>query len=412
MHQSLLDLLRCPYCGTRLSVVENGALDRTGDRIDAGVLGCECCAYPVVAGIPVLIADGVTREAMHLLEAGEPDASLFRLLGIDGAREEAFRELLGRGDEATYRDALALLCRDAEATCFLYRFSDPTYVTIEALLQAVGGCPTATASRALDLCGGTGHVTRVLQGLEPSGGTVLADVYFWKLWLAKRFNAPGCETICCDANHPLPFVRGAFSLTVLADAFPYIWHKRLLADEMTRVAAADGVIVMPHLHSARGNNFSAGSTLTPEAHRDLFASRLPRLFRDTQLFDAAVEGRAIDLTRDATPAEIGDDPSFTLIAGPPDLFRVHELPTVPRVVGKLRVNPLYRVGRQGGACMLTLTFPTPEYEEEFGDCRRYLPQRVIVDADVTGAIGPEQLGPRIDELRRRRVIIDAPPRYC
>ena len=92
MHETMLELLRCPFCGTRVSLVENEALVRAGDRIESGVLGCECCAFPVVAGIPVMIADDPTRDAMHLLEAGQGEAALFTLLGLDEARVEAFRD--------------------------------------------------------------------------------------------------------------------------------------------------------------------------------------------------------------------------------------------------------------------------------------------------------------------------------
>ena len=96
MHETMLELLRCPFCGTRVSLVENDALVRAGDRIESGVLGCECCAFPVVAGIPVMIADDRTRDAMHVLEAGQGEAALFTLLGLDETRGEAFRELLTR----------------------------------------------------------------------------------------------------------------------------------------------------------------------------------------------------------------------------------------------------------------------------------------------------------------------------
>ena len=85
-----LDLLRCPFCGMRLSVVENAALDRSRTRIQSGVLGCECCAFPVVAGIPILVADDATRNAMHVLEAGRRDDALHMLLGLHGARLDAF----------------------------------------------------------------------------------------------------------------------------------------------------------------------------------------------------------------------------------------------------------------------------------------------------------------------------------
>ena len=110
-----LDLLRCPFCGTRLSVVENAALSRAGDCIESGVLGCECCAFPVVTGIPILIADDPTRDAMHALEAGRREDALHTLLALDGARLDAFRSLTADSHNPTYRDLLGVLCVDAEA---------------------------------------------------------------------------------------------------------------------------------------------------------------------------------------------------------------------------------------------------------------------------------------------------------
>ena len=409
----LLDLLRCPFCGTRVSLVENDALVRAGDRIESGVLGCECCAYPIVAGIPVVIANDATRDAMRALETGRHEEALFALLGLDDERAERFRALLARGAEATYRDALAILSRDAEAAYFVYRFSDPTYVTVEALLRALGQEPSTVAGRALDICGGSGHVTRVLAGLRPTGGPVLADVDYWKLWLAARFTSPGCAPVCCDANQPLPFARDTFSMVLLSDAFPYIWHKRLLADELMRLAGPDGVVVMPHLHSALGVNFSAGDTLTPAAYRDLFAAQRPRLFSDERLFEDVLERRVVDLTRDVSPTDLGTEPSLTLVAcRRAEIFRRFEVPEAKEVAGELTVNPLYRVERRGGSSVLTLTFPTPEYEEEFGACKRYLPETLTVDADLAGPVNPTTLGADYKELRRRRVLIDAPPHYC
>ena len=418
MHENLLDLLRCPFCGTRVSLVENSALVRASGRIELGVLGCECCAFPIVAGIPVMIADDTTRDAMHAMEAGRREEALFTLLGLDKPRAEAFRALLARGAQSTYRDVLAILSLDAEGTYFIYRFSDPTYMMAEALLWALGQQRWAVAGRSLDLCGGTGHLTRVLAGLQRPGGTilpstVLADVCFWKLWLATRFTSPGCAPVCCDANQPLPFTRDAFSMVVLSDAFPYIWHKRLLAEEMMRLANPDGVVVMPQLHSALGENFSAGDTLTPAAYRALFAPQQPRLFSDERLLTQVLERRMVDLTFDVSPTDLRGEPSLTLVASRrADLFRRYEVPDAREVAGELKVNPLYRVERRGGSSVLTLTFPTPEYEEEFGACKRYLPDTVTVDADLTGTILPVTLGSDYEELRRRRVVIDAPLHYC
>ena len=420
MHETLLDVLRCPFCGTRLSLVENVALERRGTVVESGVLGCECCAFPIVAGIPVLLADGATRGAMHLLEAGRPDAALFAMLGLDGERAARFQDLLGRGAEASYREGLEILSPDAEGTYFLYRLSDPTFLTAEALVCAVGACEGALTGPVLDLCGGSGHLTRVLDGLaRPDASasvpfdTVVADLHFWKLWLATRVVAPGCAAVCCDAGAPLPFTRDLFSMVVLADAFPYIWHKRLCADDVMRVAGPDGLVVMPHLHSALGDNVSPGDTLTPGSYQDLFAPYHPRLFSDARLLDELLEHQVVDLSHGLSPGELGAEPALTLVACPrADCFRRRAVPAPVEVTGELIVNPLYAVERRHGRSILTLGFPTPEYEEEFGACRRYLPDTCTLDADLTGRLEPAMLGGRYEELRRRRVLIDAPPRYC
>ncbi len=440
MHASLLDILRCPFCGTTLSLVENDALTREGTRIDAGVLGCECCAFPIVAGIPVMMADETTQRALHALEAGSTEQALFGLLGLsdEDGRQERFRALIGQ-ETSTYRNALEILCSDAESTYFLYRFTDPTFVTAEAILTAICQQRWPVQGRTLDLCGGSGHLTRVLTHLRDpeeveeveevegaehgtsNSGTVLADLYFWKLWLAGRFTSPNSAPVCCDANHPLPFARGTFSTVVLADAFPYVWHKRLLAEEMMRLAGADGVVVMPHLHSALGDNFSAGDTLTPTAYQELFAPHHPRLFSDERMFENVIEHRVVDLSLDVSPEQLGTEAALTLVASTrTDLFRRFELPSGHEGTdessevrqGTLTVNPLYQVELLGESSILTLTFPTPEYEAEFGQCRRYLPDRITVEADLTGPISREKLGPDYEELRDRRVIIDAPLGYC
>jgi len=407
MDLSLLDLLRCPFCGTHLDLVDNEALVRDGSRVMWGVLGCQCCAFPVLDGIPVLIADDQTRAAMHAMEAGHKDEALASMLGLDVPATGRLHALL-QGGTATYRDALEIISPDAEGTYFVYRFSDPTFVLAEALVRAIGAGGTA---RAIDLCGGSGHLTRVLeeQCTEP---VVVADVFYWKLWLAQRFTAPGCAPVCCDANHPLPFAAGTFPLVVLSDAFPYIWHKRLLAGEMLRLAGDRGTILMPHLHSSLGFNFSAGMTLTPAAYRDLYAPAQPRLFRDSDLLGDILGHTAIDLSRDVTPEQAGDEPSVTLVVSrDTGVFRKHHVADPGALTGELRINPLYRVDARGARAELTLAFPTPEYEEEFGAVRRYLPDSLTLDVDPRGPLTPAQFGAAYTDLRRRRILLDTPQRY-
>ena len=73
------------------------------------------------------------------------------------------------------------------------------------------------------------------------------------------------------------------------------------------------------------------------------------------------------------------------------------MPDTLEVAGELKVNPLYRVERHGNSSILTLTFPTPEYEEEFGACQEYLPDTLTVHADLTR---PNRAGGTRGGLRR------------
>jgi uncharacterized protein YbaR (Trm112 family) len=408
MRLDTLDILRCPFCGTRLRLVDNHALWRVGDRIEAGVLGCECCAFPVVAGIPVLIANDRARTAMHLLEAGKGDQALHTLLELEGDRVDAFRRFAGRGEAMTYREGVKVLSVDAEAEYFVYRFSDPTFRVGRAVVHATG--PLMRAGRYIDLCGGSGHLTRSMISDTPA---VLADVFFWKLWLAKQFVAPDCEPVCCDANNPLPFARGTFSMVVLSDAFPYLWHKRLVADEMMRLAEPNGVVVMPHLHSSLGWNWTAGMPLTPAAYRDLLEPLQPRLYRDSALLDQVLDGY-VDLSRDEQPDALDGEPALVIVASrDSSVFRKVALPSMTPAPDTLIVNPLYRVEARDRESVLTLSFPTDEYAQEFDAARRYLPDSVTIPGNVLAdgidrrLIGSE----RYEEWCRRMVFISAPERY-
>jgi uncharacterized protein YbaR (Trm112 family) len=52
MRKDLLQLLECPFCAGELRVEQNSALEQTDTEISQGILVCDCCAYPVVGGIP------------------------------------------------------------------------------------------------------------------------------------------------------------------------------------------------------------------------------------------------------------------------------------------------------------------------------------------------------------------------
>src|SRR5579864_9215328 len=137
MHVEILEILRCPYCGGRLTLVESIFHERAGDVIRDGILGCHCCIFPVVDGIPVLHLQPAATAARDQVQAGRPDLARRTMFGLeDAAQAEAF-EGVASSSAATYRETVEALGPNFEGGYFLYRFSDPTFVVAQAVVQAV-----------------------------------------------------------------------------------------------------------------------------------------------------------------------------------------------------------------------------------------------------------------------------------
>lgn len=413
MRIDTLQILRCPYCGGRLDLVRSIVHRVDGDLIQEGILGCHCCLFPVVDGIPVLHLQPAAIAARAHVEAGQPAQALRAMIGLDDDARAARFEAIAASRTATYRDIVVSLGDGFEGGYFLYRFSDPTYVVADAVVRAVART-VLDGRRAIDVCGGSGHLTRSLLDLS-TGAPVLADLYFVKVWLARRFTAPGCEPVCCDANAPLPFVRGAFGFAMCADAFQYIWTKRQLVGELVRAVddeRGNGAVVINHTRNALVWSPSQGQPLPPAGYRGLFETVEPRLFGAAGLFADVISRGVVDLGRRDSAGALDADPGLTIVATRhPGVFETHTVdhPRAPR--GTYRVNPLYEATRAGDRIQLRLRFPSRDYEDEYGGCRRYLPEETTVDAAALQALEAGQRPAALDDLIRRRVIVDLPTYY-
>jgi uncharacterized protein YbaR (Trm112 family)/SAM-dependent methyltransferase len=417
MHERLLNILECPFCGGPLRAQEDGILETRGGEIVTAILSCQCCAYPVVDGIPFVHANATAGEVMRMLGDGRKHDALYALLGLDGPRRERFARMLDDDHDdsspMTFRAVLEVLSRDAEGAYLLYRFSDPTFLASRAVLEAVARDPRSFAGNVLDVCGGAGHLTRTLVERAGTGSVVLADIAYWKAWLARRFVAPGCEPVCCDAGNPLPLARGAFSLACCADAFHYVWPRRLLAGEMARLVGGDrGAVVLLNLHNALCDNYSAGMPLTPAGYRRLFEGLRPRLLKQDDVLRSVLAGREVDLSTDMSDEQLTCAHDLVLLASRLEAYprpaRREAGSTAPR---RRAVNPLYRSERSGERCVLTLTFPSDAYEQEFGGCKAYLPPRVEVSAAELDRWLAGQTDERFSGLASRQVILELPERY-
>jgi uncharacterized protein YbaR (Trm112 family) len=413
MHVDTLDILRCPFCGGRLELVITLPHRSIEDHIQDGILGCQCCIFPVVDGIPVLHLQPAAVTAREHLEAGRPQLALRSMVGLDDESQAARFEAAASSESSTYRDIVESLGPGFEGGYFLYRFSDPTFIVADAVVRSVAGTVLEGRRRAVDICGGSGHLTRTL--VELSAPTpILADLYFPKVWLARRFTAPGCEPVCCDGNSPMPFARGAFGFAMCSDAFQYIWTKRQFVGEMCRLVDSPepGAVVINHTHNQLTWSPSHGQPLSPQGYRELFETIEPRLYGEAGLFADVVKGGPLDLSRRDTPEALDGDPALTIVASrDPRVYRPHPLGAPGHVRGELRINPLYRVEPAGERLRLSLQFPNDDYADEYGACRQYLPDETMVERALVEALAAGQLPPEAAELIRRRVVVDLPRRY-
>jgi len=417
MRADTLDILRCPYCGGKLDLVTSLFHQRSDLELIDGLLGCHCCLFPLVDGIPVMHLQPNATAAIEHLKAGNPDLARRSMFGLDDERQAAVFERTAASDTATYKDTVEAIGPNFEGGYFLYRFSDPTFMVAQAVVRALASSVLGRTRRAIDICGGSGHLTRTL--LDHSRpAPVLADLYYAKIWLARRFTAPGCEPVCCDGNAPMPFVRGAFGLAMCTDAFMYIWTKRQFVGEMERLvddrspAAPPGAVLIGHTHNERTWSPSHGQPLTPEGYGALFETMEPRVFGEAGLFAGIVDDHVLDLSRQDSPQTLDADPALTIVATRhPGVFERHSLAPVRTANGEFRLNPLYTSEPDRAKVRLRLAFPDVDYEQEYGASRRYLPDEVSVDREVLDMLPATTLPAALAELADRRVILDLPIRY-
>ncbi|HJZ71946.1 MAG TPA: hypothetical protein VKE51_09400, partial [Vicinamibacterales bacterium] len=89
MRTDTLELLRCPYCGGRLALVDSLFHERVADTTQNGVLGCHCCLFPVVDGIPVLHLLPAAVKALEQMKAERPDLARRTMFGLDDEAQAA-----------------------------------------------------------------------------------------------------------------------------------------------------------------------------------------------------------------------------------------------------------------------------------------------------------------------------------
>ena len=359
--------------------------------------------WPVVDDIPFLRADrrALADAALDALDAGDRDGARVVLLGDqDGwARtpppdEAARRTLVRDADRLSFREAMDLLAFGPVATYFAHRWTDPTFLSGLALVEAHRdvdrGADRDAAGWVFELACGAGHYLREFARL--ASGVAGGDLVFAKLWLARHWIAPAARLVCFDAAAPWPLPDAAAELVFCHDALYFLPQKPHVASEMLRVAGPGGRVLVGHAHNALVDNLSAGEPLTPAAYAALFGA--PLLYDDRELTASLVEGRA---PRPVPAEALADAPAVAMAVGAGAPRAVQGGLAVPPPGAVLRRNPLY-AGSE-------IRWPSERYEREYGPLATYparadAPERAVAGADAA-----------TDALARRRVLVSLPERW-
>ena len=75
------------------------------------------------------------------------------------------------------------------------------------------------------------------------------------------------------------------------------------------------------------------------------------------------------------------------------------------------MNPLYVRQDTGDSVHLRLSFPSTDYEDEYGACRQYLPEEATLELASLRALEAGGRPADLEDLIRRRVILDLPKYY-
>jgi hypothetical protein len=138
----------------------------------------------------------------------------------------------------------------------------------------------------------------------------------------------------------------------------------------------------------------------------------PRVYGEAGLFEDVVGSDVVDLARRDGDTTLNADPALTIVASAnPAVYARHAVTAPADVGGVYRINPLYKIEERVGNLHLTLTFPDAAYEDEYGACRRYLPDAAIVPSAALQALQESGEPGTLHDLVTRKVIVFLPAKY-
>lgn len=441
---ALIDELTCPYCGGGL-VAEKGVGDGS-DQLEYGILTCGCGDAPVVGGILWLsrrhgsIApqdDPVLRRVLKRLRDEDYEGALCEALlssfrdryrraataveRVGGrppewlwnqARQRLMREVV-QDPGLTFSGALALLRNGPYARYLYHRFANPSLLASIPAILLLRELGEERGPRVLDIGGGCGHASFLVNRFFPEAQVILTDADFVNLYLARRFITPDAVCMCLDAEARMPFAPGSIDAVFCMDAFHYVREKIGLVEELRRTVRSDGMWLFPHLHNARANNPTPGYPLSPRGYARAFAGVPMRMFSEDMILREFHGWGGVDLSFASEDLFAIDAAALTMIGGPESLWRVHNFSELyPRSLADLNLNTVYE-SESGGVG--PLKWPTHELRQECKLAEEFLPLRPSVPPELLAGLRNGDPG-NVDQdaaqrFAREFVLVPMPPGY-
>jgi len=441
MDIALLNNLHCPFCGGGLTPSK---LDATASEIRYGLLTCHCGVYPVVAGIAVFKKDDiVVKEGIAHIKAGRSQESLLALLKpsaslllpdwvrlfdrIQGGgvikrlvhkrvqrlwHERATELILKARNYATALDLFNFLFANKENyNYFAFRFGQPRHLVGLSFTRLI----REVKRPILCLGSGCGHLTRSLVRQANGESVIGLDDFFFGLYVAKHWIAPGAQYICCRADMSMPFQDGFFSTIFCSDAFQYFVNKVTALREARRITAADGILILVSLRNVFVRRRGDGLPLPPSGYASLVTDMPHRLIADHAVLERYLQKQGPALTWSTPSEELAEEHFLSLVASNrTEVFQDYgDFEDWPHADGILAINPLY-VAEESNidpSIRLRLALPSDHYEEDNSECREYLPDSVVVQAEVLDDLRNRRRTSRLESLIEKCVVIGLPERY-
>ena len=426
MKQKLLELMKCPYCGSEFEI--GAVFSENEEGIRNGCIKCECNEYPILEGILILKNTAAKKYIIEHLKKKEVEKAValsFKSGVNDICRVADFIEpkpggkilkkcLLGFAKHSskykiisnTFFDALG---KGSYEVYLKHRFSSQTFWSLYPFVPLL----RKRRKRILEVCCGAGHASFVISNYVNPDELICVDGEFKSLYLAKKYFSNAAEFINIDANYQLPFKDGMFSSVLMMDAFHYVDARALLAKEFERVLDQRGMLLLLHLHNALAENPAAGKPLSPSAWRDLFDRNVTALPEKRVVGDFILRDR-LDLSKKYSEEELNSSDAILMIAGVnlecfdgiwKDIFKIKN---------NLVINPIYKMKEAGDKILLEREFPNELFRKEYPLTEQYLPERCEIDKRFVNGrsvcvSGEDEI--EIENLMRKFVVINVPKNY-